>query len=273
MTGTPFTDPSLIAGPLYACADRLARRTGALHAAKISGEDATATIVDLAARSAPAAPVVCDIGCGRGTTTLALAARFAPARLIALDQSRALLNVVADRASRAGHTVETLCADFHHLTLPEAHVDSAVAAFCLYHSPHPEHVIAEIARCLAPAARAILVTKSADSYHEIDQVIADAGLDPDARSRPSLYASFHADVAAEITGAALRVDHVVHQRHVFRFGGLDHLATYVATSPKYRLPGHLAGNAAELAGELRRRIPDQSVTATSTITYVVAVRL
>jgi hypothetical protein len=47
----------------------------------------------------------------------------------------------------------------------------------------------------------------------IDQVIADAGLDPDA-NRPSLYTSFHADVAAEITATALRVGHVVHQRHV-----------------------------------------------------------
>src|SRR5689334_12955877 len=103
MTGTPFTDPNLVAGPLYASADRLARRTGALHAAKISGADATATIVDLAARSTPAAPVVCDIGCGRGTTTLALADRLAPSRLIALDQSPTLLNVVTDRAGSAGH--------------------------------------------------------------------------------------------------------------------------------------------------------------------------
>jgi len=47
---TPFTDPDLVAGPLYATAARLAQRTGTLHAAKISGADATTTIVDLAAR-------------------------------------------------------------------------------------------------------------------------------------------------------------------------------------------------------------------------------
>lgn len=272
MTDTPFTDPNLVAGSLYASVDRLARRTGALHAAKISGGDATATIVDLAGRSASAAPVVCDIGCGRGTTTLALADRLAPSRLIALDQSPALLTVVAARAGRAGHTVETLCGDFHRLPLPEARVDTAVAAFCLYHSAHPEHVVAEISRCLALAGRAILVTKSADSYHEIDHVIAASGLDPEATSRPSLYTTFHGDVAATITETALRVDQLVHQRHVFRFAGLEHLAAYVATSPKYRLPEHLTGNAAKLAEELRRRIPDAPVTATSTITYVVAVK-
>lgn len=272
MTGTPFTDPALVTGSLYACADRLARRTGALHAAKISGEDATATIVDLAARYAPVAPVVCDIGCGRGTTTLALAEGLTPARLTALDQSEALLDVVADRASQAGHVVETVCADFHQLPLADASVDVAVAAFCLYHSLRPERVIAEISRCLAGSGRAVLVTKSADSYHEIDQVIADSGLDPDARNRPSLYTSFHGDIAAKIAATVLCVDHVVRQRHVFRFAGPDHLATYVATSPKYRLPGHLAGNVAELAEELKRRTTDEPLTAASTITYVVAVR-
>lgn len=178
MSATPFTDPDLVAGPLYATAGRLTQRTRALHAAKISGGDATTTIVDLAVQSTPATPVVCDIGCGRGTTTLKLATELAPARLIALDQSQALLNTVGDRLGRAGHAVVTVRGDFHHLPLREASIDVAVAAFYLYHSPHPEHVVAEIARCLAPGGRAILVTKSADSYHEIDQLIAEARLDP-----------------------------------------------------------------------------------------------
>ncbi|HEU5472718.1 MAG TPA: class I SAM-dependent methyltransferase [Actinophytocola sp.] len=273
MTDSPFTDPGLIAGSLYATADRLTQRTSALHAAKITGEDATETIADLAARYGPAEPVMCDIGCGRGTTTLRLASRLAPARLIALDRSPALLTVVADRAGRARHPVETVCADYHHLPLLPASIDTAIAAFCLYHALHPEKVIAEIARCLTPTGHAILVTKSADSYHEIDQVIAVSGLDPKATSRPSLYASFHGDVATEITATTLHVEHVLRQRHVFRFSGLDHLAAYLATSPKYKLPEHLTGKAAELATELRHRIPDEPITATSTITYLVAVRL
>jgi hypothetical protein len=79
-------------------------------------------------------------------------------------------------------------------------------------------------------------------------------------------------VATEITAHVLRVEHVVRQRHVFRFTGLDHLAAYVTTSPKYQLPRQLAGHAAELVEELRRRIPDKPITTTSTITYVEAVR-
>lgn len=218
---TPFTDPSLITGSLYTTADRLARRTGALHAAKIRGADATDTIVDLVGQRTLASPVVCDIGCGRGTTTARLASCLSPARLIALDRSRALLAVVAERTRLSGQAAETVCADFHHLPLTDAGVDVAIAAFCLYHSPRPEHVIGEIARCLAPAGRAVLVTKSADSYQEIDELIAVSGLDPDAADRTSLYASFHGDMAAEVTAAVLRVDRVVRQRHVFRFDGLE----------------------------------------------------
>jgi SAM-dependent methyltransferase len=268
---TPFTDPERLA-QLYASAARLAQRTGALHTAKISGEDATATITKLAAHVAPTNPVVCDIGCGRGTTTLALAASLAPQRLIALDQSQALLDTVRHRAAQARHALATVRADFHQLPLPEASIDVAVAAFCLYHSSRPEHVVAGIARALAPGGHTVLVTKSADSYHEIDQLIADTGLDPDATSRPSLYASFHSATAPDITATALRVVRVTHQEHLFRFTGLDHLAAYVATSPKYQLPEHLAGQAAALAGELRHRMPDNPVTATSTLTYVTAAR-
>lgn len=269
MPAAPFTDPALVAGPLYATADRLAQRTGALHAAKISGADATTTIADLAAQSTSDSPAVCDIGCGRGSTTLRLAARLAPARLIAVDQSQALLDTVAERLGQGGHTVETMCADFHHLPLPAATIDIAVAAFCLYHSPQPERVVAQIARCLAPGGRAVLVTKAADSYHENDQLIADAGLDPQAATRPSLYESFASESAPDTVAAAMQVEQVLHQQHVFRFTGLDQLAGYVATSPKYHLPGGLAPRLAE---ELRRRVPDRPITATSTVTYVTALR-
>jgi ubiquinone/menaquinone biosynthesis C-methylase UbiE len=218
-------------------------------------------------------PLVCDIGCGRGTATLALAERLAPRQLIALDRSPALLAAVRDRAGRAGRTVETVCADFHQLPLPTGGVDVAVAAFCLYHSPRPEQVVAEIARCLGPGGHAVLVTKSADSYREIDQLITDTGLDPDAARRHSLYTSFHSAIAAEITATRLRVVQVVHQQHVFQFAGLEHLATYLTTTPKYQLPEHLSGDAAALAAELRRCAPDEPVIATSTVTYVTAARL
>ncbi|WP_409493973.1 class I SAM-dependent methyltransferase [Amycolatopsis sp. cmx-11-12] len=272
MPATPFTDPDLIAGQLYADADRIQQRTNALHTAKIAGDDATATLVELAAHSAPPSPVVCDIGCGRGSTTLQLAQRLAPARLIALDQSAALLNTVRGRFDAAGRTVETCCADFHHLPQLDASIDVAVAAFCLYHSPQPASVIGQVGRCLTPGGRAVLATKSANSYREIDQLIAESGLDIHAATRPSLYTSFHSENAAEITATALCVEQVVHHEHVFRFSGLDHLAVYVATSPKYELPDGLVAQPGRLAAELHRRLDDHPVVTTSTVTYVSAVR-
>ncbi len=234
----PFTDHQLLQ-TLYADVDRLARRTSTLHAAKISGPDATTTIADLAARVSPRGGVVCDIGCGRGTSTLALAARLAPRRLIALDRSMTLLDTVQRRAASAGCRVDTVCADFHELApIPIASIDLAVAAFCLYHSLWPERVVAAIGERLTPSGHAVLVTKSADSYHEIDQLVASSELDPDAVRRPSLYATFHTANAETITATELKVERVIHQEHRFRFSGLDHVADYLSTSPKYRLPAN-----------------------------------
>ena len=48
----PFTDPWQVSGPLYASADRIARRTSALHRARVSGRHAAEVIADLAAGAA-----------------------------------------------------------------------------------------------------------------------------------------------------------------------------------------------------------------------------
>ncbi|MFC8384389.1 class I SAM-dependent methyltransferase [Nocardia sp. NPDC057272] len=269
MTSTPFTDPATVAG-LYADAGRTQQRTSALLTAKTGGDNATATIVNLAAHHAPKHPTVCEIGCGRGTVTLALAESLTPSRHTVVDISSAFLATVAKRAVDLGFTVETVRGDFHHLLLPDTSVDVLVAAFCLYHSTHPADVIAEIARCLAPGGRAILSTKSVDSYHEIDQLMVDTGLDPHATSRPSLYETFHSANAADIVATGLEVTEVIHRDHTFRFTDFDHLAAYAVTIPKYQLPQWLGTDPGDLAAELRRRTHDQPLTATSTVTYIAA---
>ncbi|MEV0768602.1 class I SAM-dependent methyltransferase [Nocardia salmonicida] len=269
MTSTPFTDPDTVAD-LYADAGRTQQRTSALLTAKTSGDNATATIVDLAARHAPKHLAVCEIGCGRGTVTLALAEALTPSRHTVVDISPAFLATVAKRAADLGFTVETVRGDFHHLPLPDTSYDVLVAAFCLYHSTQPGDVVAEIARCLAPGGRAVLATKSVDSYHEIDQLMVDAGLDPQATSRPSLYETFHSANAADIVATGLQVTEVIHRDHTFRFTDFDHLAAYAVTIPKYQLPQWLRTNPADLAAELRRRTHDRPLTATSTVTYIAA---
>lgn len=263
----PFTDARTTRA-LYAGADRLNQRSSALHAAKVSGPGAVSTIADLAETVTPPDATVVEIGCGQGQTTRRLGERLAPCRLVALDQSPALLAATRQNVSRA----EAVCGDFHRLPVAAATADLVVAAFCLYHSPHPEQVVAEIARCVAPRGAVILVTKSADSYAEIDHLIATSGLDPEAMQRPSLYTTFHSENAADTAACALRVEEIVRQRHVFRFADLDHLAAYLATSPKYRLPPELTGNPTWLAAALRTRVPDRPLTTTSTVAYVLGTK-
>lgn len=269
-SATPFIDRALVAGALYAAPDRLAQRTTALHRAKVSGADATDTIAALAADADPAPQVMIDVGCGRGTATVRLARQYPSAVILAVDQSPGLLTVVRDRLSAQHCRAALVAADFHHLPLPTASADLALAGFCLYHSPRPQHALAEIARCLRPGGTIIATTKSADSYHDIDALIATSGLDPHADQRPSLYETFHTGNAEAVaTVAGLTVQRRIDQQHVFEFTDLDHLAAYAATCPKYRLPANLT-DAASLAEELRRRVPGAALTAASTVTYLLA---
>jgi ubiquinone/menaquinone biosynthesis C-methylase UbiE len=270
MTG-PFTDPARIRGELYASADRLARRTGALHRAKVSGRHAGQVIADLAAqaltRDVPV-PHVADLGCGRGTTTRLLAERLPAARIAAVDVSAAMLGAAQDRLPPGrGVLVQ---ADFHRLPFAAQSCDVIVAAFCLYHSPSPGQAVSEIGRCLRPGGTAVLVTKSAGSYRELDHLVARTGLDPGALTGPSLYATAHSGNLTALTAPHLRIAQVINHAHRFTFASLAETAEYLATSPKYHLPAALATDPAALAAALRLRLPDVPVTATSTVTYITA---
>jgi len=267
-----FTDPALVRGPLYASADRLARRSGALHRARVSGRHAGQVIADLAAAAAsPGRPevLVADIGCGRGTTRL-LAQRLPAAKIIAADLSAALLAAARDRLPAAAAGL--VRADFCQLALAPGSCDVVVATFCLYHCASPDDVTGQIARCLRPGGTAILVTKSADSYRELDHLMAAAGLDADALSRPSLYQAAHTGNLATLAATHLNVQRVIHDTHRFAFADLACAAEYLATSPKYNLPASLSADPAAIAAALRERFPDGPVTATSTVSYVTATR-
>jgi ubiquinone/menaquinone biosynthesis C-methylase UbiE len=267
----PFTDPG-VRGPLYATADRLASRTSALHRARVSGRHAADVIADLSDDAASTEPaLITDIGCGRGTTTLTLAKRFPHARIAAIDLSQALLTVTRNRLAGSG-TAAAILADFHRLPIADGRCDLAVAAFCLYHSPDPGAVVTEIGRCLSADGTAIIAVKSADSYRELDRLMAGSGLDPAAESRPSLYQAAHSGNIEALAGTSLSVRRTVHETHRFIFPALADAAEYLATSPKYDLPQALVGCPAALAAALRESVPDKPVPVTSVVTYVVAGR-
>ncbi len=273
MTVNPFLDASRQAD-LYGHASRLASRTSALMRAKTAGRPVPETIAELATGHgrSPAGRLgtVADIGCGRGTSSRVLAERLRPLRLVGIDASAALLATARERVGEvSGVDVSFAEGDFHRLPLGSGTCDVAVAAFCLYHSPQPECVIEEISRALAPQGLAVLVTKSLDSYSEMDGLVASSGLDPYAGEHESLYASAHSGNLADLAKYCLDVVAVAHEEHVFHFGGHDHVAEYLATNPKYDLAPGLYGNPAALAASLHEFLPDQPVTTTSVITYVV----
>jgi ubiquinone/menaquinone biosynthesis C-methylase UbiE len=259
---------------LYGTADRLARRTGALHRAKTAGRPVADVIAELAtAHRGPAAcRVVLDIGCGRGSSSQRLATALRPDHFVGLDASAAMLAEARRRmpVAAGGPTVLWAQADFHNLPLRAGSCDLAVAAFCLYHSAQPQRVIAEVARCLVPGGIAVLVTKSADSYHQLDNLVAAAGLDCGARTRPSLYSSVHSNNLATLAATALQVCQVKHEQHHFTFTCLQHVAEYLATSPKYQMPPALLGDPDALEAALTAAVPDQPLDTDSTVTYVVA---
>ncbi|MEU1396153.1 class I SAM-dependent methyltransferase [Micromonospora zamorensis] len=270
MSTNPFLDPTLVRGDLYQDNGRLADRTHALHRAKISGSDIADTIANLLAARVPRGAVVLDIGCGRGTTTLRLADRLRPRQLVAVDASTALLNTTRDRLGHASARGSMVCSDFHHLPMPDEVADAAVAAFCLYHSPTPATAVAEIARCLRPGGTAVLVTKSLDSYAELDHLVHDAGLDPHLTNRPSLYESFHSGNLHTIAASSFTVLDVQHEDHVFHFADATHLARYLTTTPKYRIT--LTGGIPAIAATLRQRLPAPPYTTQSTVSYAIAAR-
>lgn len=267
MGANPFLDPGLTTA-LYADAQRMAARSGALHQAKIAGADAAETICDLLDGTINSDSMIVDVGCGRGTTSMALARRFGLKNLTAFDLSRALLATAAARFAAAGLHVATRQGDFHDLPFNTSRLDAVVAAFCLYHSPHPGQVIGEVARCLRPSGHAVLVTKSADSYTELDDVVAASGLDPHAHKRPSLYSTFHSANAEPLTAKHLTILRMVEQRHMFRFHDFAHLGAYLATTPRY----HISGSAAEITAKLRAWRVDTPVTASSTICHLIGTK-
>lgn len=269
----PFLDP-VRQHELYGRASRLAGRTSALMCAKTSGHPVPETIVSLV-QTHHAQPdhlrVVLDIGCGRGTSSVVIADRLRPRRVVGLDAASALLEQARARAKELPYLgIDFVQGDFHDLPLPAGSCDVAVAAFCLYHSPLPGDVIAQIARVLAPEGLAVLVTKGLDSYREVDQLVAASGLDRWADQHESLYTAAHSGNLPALAASSLDVIAVLDEEHTFTFDGHDHLARYLATNPKYHLAPGLYGNPSALAAALHEALPDQPLATSSRITFVVA---
>lgn len=109
---------------------------------------------DLAERS------VLEIGCGSGSFSSLLAARYPKAKITAVDFSETAIEVARERQSQAGTQIEFLVEDAQQLTLPDQRYDFVFSCECLEHLPEPAKMCREISRVLKRGGEWILTTEN-----------------------------------------------------------------------------------------------------------------
>jgi ArsR family transcriptional regulator len=102
----------------------------------------------------PSTWTVADLGCGTGQVTAELAPQVS--RVIGVDNSAQMLNVAKRRlASHAN--VELRRGDLQALPIDDATCDAAIMVLALTYVPEPSIAVAQTARILKPAGRAVIV--------------------------------------------------------------------------------------------------------------------
>jgi len=97
---------------------------------------------------------VADLGCGTGRVSEALAP--AVRRIVAVDESEAMLAAARERLERFGN-VELARAQLEALPIEAGTVRVATLILVLHHLPDPARVLREVARILEPGGRLLVV--------------------------------------------------------------------------------------------------------------------
>lgn len=144
-----------------------------LHVAESEVEAAIGQIL----RTAPLGNVL-DVGTGTGRMMELFAAEAR--HFVALDNSTEMLRLA--RAKQGGMDpaiagkVDIMLGDFNALPIADAAFDTVIFHQVLHYAQHPEGVIAEAARVLAPKGRLIIVDFAAHDHEELRTVHAHARL-------------------------------------------------------------------------------------------------
>jgi SAM-dependent methyltransferase len=153
---SPVNDPAIVRRE-YATEDRfLARRLttwAELHGPLV--EDAA---IDAVAERAPAR--VLDVGCGTGDYSERVA-REAGVNVVALDLSARMTALAHARGLRA------VTGGIESLPFADASFDCVLASRVLYHVPHLDAGLAEIARTLRPGGTLVAVTYGTNHLNEL----------------------------------------------------------------------------------------------------------
>jgi ArsR family transcriptional regulator len=106
---------------------------------------------------------VLDVGTGTGFVAAGLAQRAS--RVIAIDNSAAMLDVAGDNVAQLGiSNVELREADLERLPLDDDSVDAAVANMVVHHAEDPASMLAEMARVVRPGGQVAITDAVAHSY-------------------------------------------------------------------------------------------------------------
>ncbi len=111
----------------------------------------------VAAASPSPSSVVLDMGCGTGQLTIPLA-RIA-ARVVAVDVSRSMIDLLHTNADKAGvHNIEAHVGAIEAMNLPAASIDLAVSNYALHHLRDPDKVrlLSATAKWLKPGGRIVI---------------------------------------------------------------------------------------------------------------------
>jgi ubiquinone/menaquinone biosynthesis C-methylase UbiE len=108
---------------------------------------------------------VIDVGIGAGALLPALQQAAPNATIVGVDNSEGML-----RLARSRHTGRLELMNVEELTFGDACFDVAVAAFVLFHLPHPERCLAGVFRVLKPGGSVGTATWGRELFPQVDAI-------------------------------------------------------------------------------------------------------
>ena len=195
-------------------------RLRSLHVAESEVEAAMASIL----RTAPLGEVL-DIGTGTGRMIELFASEAD--RFVAIDNSTEMLRLarakLASMAEVDTARTEIMLGDFNALPLADASFDTVIFHQVLHYAQHPEHVIAEAGRVLAPGGRLLIVDFAQHDREELRTVHAHARLGFADELIARAFANANISLAHHAThaGGELAVKIWMGQKAGQRLGGSD----------------------------------------------------
>lgn len=153
-----------------------------------------------------------DLGCGPADIPIAVARRYATARIDALDGAEAMLvhaQQALDREPDIAPRVQLVCDYLPSPKLPEHGYDAVLSNSLLHHLPDPAALWATVKRCARPGAAVCVMDllRPADAATVDALVAAHAAAAPDVLRRDfrnSLFAAYEiGEVEAQLAAAGL----------------------------------------------------------------------